>query len=222
MRAVVISPHSAPVMREYANFLLELAVSISWHYLPLLRFLHRGLPFLSPLQNDPYRANLLLVDAEQVCNLVRVPRHAFVASPPLPAFFLTQIEDELSRAFQSEPEVEPIFGAITDFDMSAESLALVSISMLPETRGLIEDINVSALRLLGFNKREVLGRDINAIIPAPIAAVHPALLDLFMGHGRPRVRLGLFCVPAYLTLKDDLFALRAVLWSQSCLLLSAA
>lgn len=110
------------------------------------------------------------------CNLLLVPSH-----------FPVQIEDELSRAFQSEPEVEPIFGAVTEFDMSAESLALVSISMLPESRGLIEDINVSALRLLGFNKREVLGRDINAIIPAPFAAVHPALLDLFMSHGRPRV-----------------------------------
>ena len=56
--------------------------------------------------------------------------------------------------------------------VSSESLALITISMLPDTRGLITDANSAALKLVGFNKREVIGRDVNAIIPDPVSAIH--------------------------------------------------
>ena len=48
-----------------------------------------------------------------------------------------QIEDERSRAQSAQSfDQDFVFGGRVDFDMSSESLALVSISMLPDTRGL--------------------------------------------------------------------------------------
>lgn len=36
----------------------------------------------------------------------------------------------------------------------------------------VTDANAPALKLIGYNKREVIGRDVNVIIPDPIAAIH--------------------------------------------------
>ena len=71
----------------------------------------------------------------------------------------------------------------------------------------VSDANVAALKLIGYNRREVVGRDINVIIPDPVGPVHgeggrvacaslaappPLLLarvpgeilEAFMGHGQ--------------------------------------
>jgi PAS domain-containing protein len=101
--------------------------------------------FLLELANDPRRAAELLSDADQM-------------------------EDESSHT--KAAEVDPILGAVVpDFDLTGESVAIVTVSAQPATAGLITDANAAAARMFGYTKREVLGKDANVIIPEPIASV---------------------------------------------------
>jgi len=128
-----MAPQSAPVMRAYAGFLLELA-------------------------NDPRRAAELLSDADQ-------------------------IEDEGSHT--KAAELDPILGAVVpEFDLTGESVAIVTVSAQPATAGLITDANTAAARMFGYNRREMLGKDANVIIPEPIASVHSQYLDDFLTDGK--------------------------------------
>lgn len=143
-----LAPQSAPVMRQYADFLLELA-------------------------NDPRKAMELLTDAEQ-------------------------IEDDQSRNHSGGSDSDFLMGGVApDFDLCADSVALVRVANDAERLGQLTAFNNSALKLFGYSRREVLGKNIAHLIPEPIASVHQRFLDTFAhtGHekilGRSRLLFGL-------------------------------
>lgn len=132
-----LAPQSASVMRQYAEYLLELA-------------------------NDPRKAQELLSDAEQ-------------------------IEEEQSKSHQSA-DTDIIFGApVADFDLSGESAALMRVSASLDDVGTITAANAAALRMFGYQSRDLIGRDMKMLIPEPIAAVHSKFLDTYMEDGKERV-----------------------------------
>lgn len=71
-----------------------------------------------------------------------------------------------------------------EFDLAAESLALVRVSSRPQDMGIIAGVNAQAAKLFGYNRRELVNRDVDAIIPAPIGEVHGMLLGRYMATGR--------------------------------------
>ena len=89
-----------------------------------VQIFHYGLQELS---NDPKKAEELLADAEQ-------------------------IEDEQSRALSNAVEMDVLFGRQSDFDLSAESLALVRVSSRPGDMGSIVTMNSASLKLFGYNR----------------------------------------------------------------------
>jgi len=116
--------------------------------------------FLSELANDPRRAAEARTDAEQM-------------------------EEELARArTQAAVSSDLLLGMLVpEFDMAGEHVALLRVSAQVGNVGIVTFANNSALRLLGYNRRELLGRDINTLVPEPIATVHPLFLNNYMQTG---------------------------------------
>lgn len=111
--------------------------------------------FLLELANDPRRGQELLNDAEQV-------------------------EEEQLRARMSEAgEMDVLLGAVVpEFDLSGEATSIVTVSAQPGSIGIMTSANAAALRALGFNSdREVVGKDVNVVVPDPISIMHPAMLE---------------------------------------------
>ena len=106
-----------------------------------------SLLFSQELANDPRKANELLADAEQ-------------------------IEDEHSRALANQVERDVLFASKAEFDFQAESLALLKVSSRPDDMGIITGMNLAALKVYGYNRREVMGRDIATLLPEPISSIH--------------------------------------------------
>ncbi|RYY33538.1 PAS domain S-box protein, partial [archaeon] len=63
------------------------------------------------------------------------------------------------------------------------STGIVRVSSLSQNIGIMTAANAAALRLLGVSKREALGKDVNIIVPEPIAAIHPAMLVQYNSNG---------------------------------------
>jgi PAS domain S-box-containing protein len=121
--------------------------------------------FLLELKNDPTRGLELLADAEQ-------------------------IEDEQSRTHGGvgADASEVLLGApAPGFDLSGESVALLRVTAEGERAGLMTHANAAALKLFGYSQRELVGRDMKAIIPEPIAGVHDRFMGAFLRDGRERI-----------------------------------
>lgn len=134
---LALAPQSAAVMRQYADFLLELA-------------------------NDPRKAVELLTDAEQ-------------------------IEDDQSKAHASS-DLEILLGApVPDFDLSSESAALMRVSARLDSMGTVIAANASTLKLFGYSNRDFIGRNMNVVVPEPIAGVHDSFLQHYLDIGEERM-----------------------------------
>ena len=89
------------------------------------------------------------------------------------------------------------FGAIAAFDMSADSVSLMTVSARnevdasggPSTLGAVTYGNLAALRTLGYSsaRRELIGKEMSLLIPSPIAAIHPLYLSSFVQTGIQRL-----------------------------------
>jgi PAS domain-containing protein len=118
--------------------------------------------FLLELANDPNKAIQLLQDAES-------------------------LEDEQSRALVKSTDQDVIFGKEIEFDLSAHDLSLIRVSAHMDSVGSIAGANAAALKLFGYNRREIIGRDIAIIVPEPIASIHTLFIDKFQTTGIERV-----------------------------------
>jgi len=119
--------------------------------------------FLLELANDPSRAVELLSDAEQ-------------------------IEDEHSKAHSAQSDQDFVFGGLAhDFDLATESLAWCKVSADPSRIGLILDANSAMLKIFGYNRREILGREMSFLVPEPIATIHSRILQRYQSTGQERV-----------------------------------
>jgi len=119
--------------------------------------------FLLELANDPSRATELLDDAEQ-------------------------LEDERSKAHGFFSDGDLVFGSIVhEFDLSSESLAWCKVSTDPTKLGVIVDVNPAMIKLFGYNRREMLGRDMSLLVPEPIASIHPRIVQRYQSTGKERV-----------------------------------
>lgn len=119
--------------------------------------------FLLEIANDPYRANEFLSDAEL-------------------------LEDEHSKIIAANVDSDAGFGGlINDFDLAAEGISWIRISMEEDRIGTILDTNSEFQKLFGYNRREIIGKEMSFLIPEPIATVHPLMLKRFQVTGVERV-----------------------------------
>jgi hypothetical protein len=109
-----------------------------------------------------------------------------------------QLEDEASKSQSLLKDVSEFeFGSIASFDMSADGIALMTVSARnevdafggPSTLGAVTFGNPAALRTLGYSlaRRELLGKEMSILIPNPIAPIHPSYLSSFVQTGIQRL-----------------------------------
>lgn len=118
--------------------------------------------FLLELSNDPRKAQELLTDAEQ-------------------------IEDDASKAHAVAQANNIQFSAlVSDFDLSADSVALMKVSSESGKLGSIKHVNGQACKLFGYSRREMMAKTLSELIPQPIGAVHNTLMSTFLSTGSMR------------------------------------
>jgi hypothetical protein len=109
-----------------------------------------------------------------------------------------QIEDEQSKLQSTLKDVSDFeFGNVASFDMTADGVALMSVSARLEADsfggvpsiGVVTFGNPACLRILGYAgaKRELLGKEMSLVIANPIAAIHPKYLSGFVQTGITRI-----------------------------------
>jgi PAS domain S-box-containing protein len=69
-------------------------------------------------------------------------------------------------------------------DVSREDMAVITVSQSLNTLGIIESANAVALSMFGYNKRDMVGKNISLIVPPPMNARHDAYLKAFLDSGR--------------------------------------
>ena len=90
------------------------------------------------------------------------------------------IEDERSREHAGVGDGDlRFFAPIAALDLSAEHLAWVVASAVGSTTGVITSINMACLKLFGYQRRELLGRNIAVLVPEPVGSVHPLIVERF-------------------------------------------
>jgi hypothetical protein len=163
---LAIVPTSVPVMRLYAEYLIDVA-------------------------NNAKLAEELMHDADQAedeLSKASTVRHsasdfAFgsivtfdLGSDGVGLVRVSARDDNEAESRGSRGAGGPGGGGAGPTDMSVTTI------------GSITSANANALKLLGYTsvKREVLGREMSLLIPHPIASIHPRYLSGFMADGKQR------------------------------------
>jgi len=143
-----------------------------------------GTTFRRMLEMAPQSTTVLRSYADYLLELANDPRRAMELLAAA-----DQIEEEQShvhsvvRSFQ-----DPLLGSIVaDFDINGENAAIIRVSARAESFGMVLSVNAVALKALGAQPRELIGRDINAIVPEPLDLVHPALMERYMQTGEEAI-----------------------------------
>lgn len=118
--------------------------------------------FLLDVANEPVRARELLTDADG-------------------------LEEEQSRSHSEGLTDLIFFSAATPFSDTSETAAVVRVSSDLSSVGLITNTNPVALRLFGYTKREMIGRDMSVLLPEPISSIHSIFLKSFLRDGKIKV-----------------------------------
>lgn len=71
----------------------------------------------------------------------------------------------------------------SDFDLSNESVSLVRMDAHPDRLGVVLEANPAACKLFGYLRRELIGQNINELVPAPMDAFHQRWLERYMETG---------------------------------------
>ena len=69
-------------------------------------------------------------------------------------------------------------------DPSRDDVAVFVISHALSNLAAIESVNTAALTMFGYNKRDMVGKNVSLIVPPPMNARHDLYLKAFLDSGR--------------------------------------
>ena len=69
-------------------------------------------------------------------------------------------------------------------DLSREDMGVISISQTLNKLGVVESANWVALTMFGYHKRDLVGKNISALVPSPMNARHDTYLRAYLDSGR--------------------------------------
>lgn len=99
-----------------------------------------------------------------------------------------QIEEDDVKARSDMDNKDIRFLAITeDFDLSNENLSVIRMDAKPGKLGIVVDANPAACKLFGYMRREIVGKNINTLIPPPMSHVHQRWLQMYMASGAEKI-----------------------------------
>ena len=108
------------------------------------------------------------------------------------------LENESSRVGSLTTDVDFAIFDSTEFEISTvETLGVMSVSCLPSSLGIFTDVNAATLKMLGYNRRDIVGRNSNIVIPEPISSIHQQYLVDYMHTGAVKVRTDGFTIRKY-------------------------
>lgn len=85
-------------------------------------------------------------------------------------------KEELTRTIiNEEKKLQAIFGSVND--------AIILI----DSHGIVQDMNGAVTRLMGYHRNELLGQNINIIIPEPHASAHDAYIQRYLNTGQAHI-----------------------------------
>ncbi|KAI9202120.1 uncharacterized protein BJ171DRAFT_601256 [Polychytrium aggregatum] len=96
---------------------------------------------------------------------------------------LEETRAKVDRGSDSEDgEDVPVSGDVYD-----ETYGTITISGKPESMGIITHVNDAALQILSFRRPQMIGKNVNIMIPSPLAEAHDDLLKKYIQTGYAKV-----------------------------------
>ncbi len=97
-------------------------------------------------------------------------------------------EHRSTMALSDGTELKMLAIKKTNLDVYDERNAVVSVSLDSASFGKIVSVNSAARRIFGYSSNaEMLGQNINAVIPEPARSVHDDILHAFLDRNEPRI-----------------------------------
>ena len=94
------------------------------------------------------------------------------------------LEESVAKEFAEKSSNFVMFQQSDMLDSSREDMGIITVSQSMGSLGMIESANSVALTLFGYNKRDMLKKNVNIIVPQPMSAMHDKFLQAFVETGR--------------------------------------
>ena len=103
------------------------------------------------------------------------------------AELLTQQADDLEEVVAKELADKSanvvMFDKGASLDASRDDMGIITVSQSLRTLGIIDSANSAALNMFGYNKRDLVGKNVSVIVPQPMSSVHDKYLQAFVESG---------------------------------------
>ena len=94
------------------------------------------------------------------------------------------LEEAIAKEFNEKSSHVVMFQQGSTLDSSREDMAVITVTQSLANIGAIESANSVAQTMFGYNKRDMIGKNISIIIPFPMAGMHDAYIMRFISTGR--------------------------------------
>ena len=176
-----LNPNSVSALRDYAEFLSQVPRTVPFPSESMAAF--HGFPSESRVSPLP-AAEIDSADDVRVASSIP---HWQVMNNSARAEQLTQqaddIEETMAKEFAEKSSNVVMFQQGTALDASREDLGLITVTQSLSNLGAIENANLVALTMFGYTKRDLIGKNINSIVPFPMANVHNEYILRFVSTG---------------------------------------
>ena len=147
-----------------------------------LRHSHTDLPRTHPSFALPLVATCL--DAVYACVVMYQVAHDTGKAEKLNAQ-ADEVDDSVAKEFAEKSANVVMFEEGILLDVSREDMGMVAVSQAVSTLGRIQSVNSVVLNMFGYSKRDLVGKNIKTIVPAPWCGVHDLYLRAFAETGHP-------------------------------------
>jgi hypothetical protein len=94
------------------------------------------------------------------------------------------LEEAIAKEFNDKSSHVVMFQQGSSLDSSREDMAVITVTQSLSNIGAIESANNIALSMFGYNKRDMIGKNIAIIIPFPMNTIHDDYIMRFISTGR--------------------------------------
>ncbi len=113
--------------------------------------------------------------------------HWLLLSPclsPYAVVALPVLRVALSMSVATSAVQITLFQEAQVLDMNRDDMGIITVSQAINTLGVVEAANPVALTMFGYNKRDIVGKNISLIVPPPMSGMHHTYLRKYLESGR--------------------------------------
>jgi PAS domain-containing protein len=116
--------------------------------------------------------------------LIRYPKHVYILSSY--AYFLELVmhnAEEAERYHRRADQLRARENDDTGLEGGVDSRAVISIT----EEGTVEQVNNAVTKIFGWNRLELIGRNIKLLVPSPYKEKHDQFLDRYRASGNSKI-----------------------------------